>query len=96
MEGDGSDKRVKNWTSALTDVLLKECELRYQRIEGKFTFTNTHANKENAWGEITNIVIRCVCFNFFFIVITNFFLFYFADHVGAVCGSLYAATLWIW
>ena len=91
MEGDGSDKRVKNWTSAMTDVLLKECELRYQRIEGKFTFTNTHANKEKAWGEITDIVNRYVLI--FFIVITNFFLFYFADHVGAVCGSLYAVHL---
>ena len=60
MEGDGSDKRVKNWTSAMTDVLLKECELRYQRIEGKFTFSNTHANKEKAWGEITDIVNRYV------------------------------------
>ena len=88
MEGDGSDKWVKNWTSAVTDDLLKECELRYQWIEGKFTFTNTHANKEKAWGEITDIVNRCVCFNYIFIVITKKKKFYFADHVGAVCGSL--------
>ena len=74
MEGDGNDKRVKNWTSAMPDILLKECELRYQRIEGKFTFENTHANKEKAWVEITDVVNRFVCFNIFLIV----FLFYFA------------------
>ena len=58
----------------MTDVLLKECEMRYQCIEGKFTLGKTHANKEKVWVEITDVVNRYVCFNYFFIVITKVFL----------------------
>ena len=93
MEGDGSDKRVKNWTSAMTDVLLKECELRYQRIEGKFTFSNTHANKEKAWGEITDIVNRYVMIFLLLSLIFSCFILQIMLPVGAVCGSLYAVHL---